>query len=408
MVSLGLIRLFGMAFGLINTSLIARLGNAELLGRYAFWTVGLGWAVAIGEFGVSSWLIRQVANKKMDLYGFFKISCFILVLTIVSATFFYLFLIDRVSEGIGEKNIILFFVFISTSIFNVFKVAFVSVNRGAGKAAIAEVSEGIVHRLAVFLSLLVIAIKDEPLELKYILFAALCGAFLSVLLPLAYAVPFLQKNRNRASFHIKDIFPFYGVSLSNMFAQRVDMLILGIFTAPDVVGFYRVADSIMRALSIVHEAAKKSIIGILPRWSTNEEERDSLRLKVKQVVSLSSSGTLLGLIFLFVFGRKVLELFWGPEFVKAFPILLILVFSKTVSTFAGPVGMAAVLNGLEKESNIIFWVAAVLNAACSLASVHFLGGIGVALGTLISNLVFNSFLLYFLKRRLDFNTTAFF
>lgn len=102
---------------------------------------------------------------------------------------------------------------------------------------------------------------------------------------------------------------------------------------------------------------------------------------------------------LWLFARPVLALF-GEPFEGAVAPLAILVAAHLVNAVAGPVGILMNLTGGERAAALVYGVAAAANVALNILLIPPLGGVGAALATAGSMILWNVWLLVLVRRRL--------
>ena len=410
MIYSGVFSISALFVGLLNSIIIARISSPEILGAQVLWIAMAGWSVSIGQFGFRSWIIREVANNQLSLNNLIKIAALTSIAAFTIAPLFYLIVHNRIGILISQPPNLVFVLFGGYAAFKAIAANFASANRGLGRIGPAEFTENLFGKLLLASYLLLLFFTETKLDIFNLFIVMTCA---SIATAVVNVWPIIYQKRNLAPMSdqklpsFSDVFPFWGISLSNLFAQRIDIMILGMFSSAETIGFYQIANSLASALGTAHESAKKSVLNVLPRWTTDPQSRRAIRLQIKQVVKLSSIFTAVGFFMMVVAGEKILSTIWGAAYESAFPILIVLCMSMLINTVAGPVGMASTLNRLEKMTNLCFWSAAIGNAALSLLLVQHLDGVGVAVGSLVSNLIFNISLFLVLWKKIRMNLTAF-
>ena len=184
---------------------------------------------------------------------------------------------------------------------------------------------------------------------------------------------------------------------------QTDSLVIGKFLEIGQIPFYAVANTIM-------VYAMQFVIGIaaviMPMATTMQArgQRDELKRLFFKWSKITLSLTLLGSLFLIVFGPELIRSWIGETFEKpAGLVLQVLMLSGLV--FLPVRGVALpILMGIGKpgKATVAFLAAGVLNLVLSVILVRPLGLFGVALGTAIPNVFFGVVLLFICAKELDF------
>lgn len=185
-----------------------------------------------------------------------------------------------------------------------------------------------------------------------------------------------------------------------------DILILGLFEAPDQVGVYRVAVQFAALVSFGLQAVN---MVVAPRFARLYAQKQMGRLQT--IVTSSARLVLaisLALALLFVaFGESVLELVFGSAFGAAYVPLLILIGGHLVNSVAGSVGYLLNMTGHERDEARAVTVAAAVNIVLNFALIPQLGTVGAATATALSFALWRFWLWRLVRQRLDIDSLAF-
>lgn len=188
--------------------------------------------------------------------------------------------------------------------------------------------------------------------------------------------------------------------------SQADILMLGIFETSDQIGIYRVAVG-AAALGTFGLGAVNSVVA--PRFARLHEQGDFERLQ--RVVTRSARLILflsLSVVAFFVlFGRPLLGLAFGAEFVASYVPLVILLGGQLVSSTAGSVGQLLNMAGHERDSAKAIVLAAIVNVGLNLLLIPPLGIVGAAIASAVSLSIQNVWLWLAVRRRLGINSLAF-
>ncbi len=134
-------------------------------------------------------------------------------------------------------------------------------------------------------------------------------------------------------------------ALSEIVAQYLEVVVIGLVLGPTVAGFYFVVTRITNVFAMTSAATSmyaSSVIGPLFYSDAKAKLQDILR-------SLSfMSATLIvgGLLAIIIAGKLVLWSF-GPAYVSVYPSLIVLAVGAAVAALAGPAGNLLILTGHE-------------------------------------------------------------
>jgi O-antigen/teichoic acid export membrane protein len=161
--------------------------------------------------------------------------------------------------------------------------------------------------------------------------------------------------------------------------NQIDIILLGqIADARQAALFaasWRLASLVPFALIGLAMMSGPLIAAAHDRGSTDEMHR------VSSIVARAGFAfALIGALALFALGKPLLGLF-GPEFVAAYPVLLILLLGGIVNAFTGVVAYFMLLTGHERQALAIFVGALVLSVALNLWLIPRFGALGAAIAS---------------------------
>ena len=107
-----------------------------------------------------------------------------------------------------------------------------------------------------------------------------------------------------------------------------------------------------------------------------------------------------------IFGKPILGLF-GEEFKNGYLSLLILIVGQLVNALSGSVGYIMVMTGKQKQASIVFAISAALNIIMNLIFIPIFGIAGAAAARAASLILWNVTLVFYIRNRLDLNSTIF-
>ncbi|MCJ7583888.1 MAG: flippase [Anaerolineales bacterium] len=194
-----------------------------------------------------------------------------------------------------------------------------------------------------------------------------------------------------------------GMQLIN---HRTSILILGLFADSAQVGIYRVADQMSTLVSLGLFAIN---MVAAPQFARLYALGDMARL---QRVATASARVVLSLtlpvvVIFLLFGKPLLKLIFGTEFVPAYSPLTILSLGQLVNSAMGSVAFLLNMTGHEQDTARGMVVAAVANIVLNLVLVPLWGLKGAALASAVTLTAWNVLLWLAVRRRLKINSMAF-
>jgi O-antigen/teichoic acid export membrane protein len=204
---------------------------------------------------------------------------------------------------------------------------------------------------------------------------------------------FPQMDINTAYLSRKTVRMLYGygiyaflVQIGDMLRFNVDSMVIASFLNLAAVTHYGIAATLTKHFMnfII------TVMGVmLPVFSHLDAENDKARMKKAFYLSTKISICIASFVGfgLIVWGKFFIERWMGPEYLDAYPCLVILVVCCTTDFWQSP--SVAILFGISKHKfyAIANGAEAAANLALSLLLVRWYGIIGVALGTMIPMLV---------------------
>jgi len=163
--------------------------------------------------------------------------------------------------------------------------------------------------------------------------------------------------------------------------KRADILMIGLLATAEVTAEYVVAAKIALLLVIGHKTINTILRPRIGRYIEQSKWRDILR-EYDQSRTVALTLALLGMAFLVMFGRSVLELFGQYE--AAYPVLVVLAGSHVVHTSFGMSGGYLNIAGYAGWTLGTTASLLILNIALNYTLIPIYGAIGAGIATLIS------------------------
>lgn len=182
------------------------------------------------------------------------------------------------------------------------------------------------------------------------------------------------------------------------FVAQTGVLVLGMFHPDAEVGRYSIAVKIAMLTAFILQAVN-SMAG--PKFAElyHSDNIDELLRVAKKSTKLIVLLTFPLLIALLLFGKNVLAIGFGSDFVAAYPALLLLVAGQFVNTVSGLSGMFMNMTGNQHAFRNILLVAAIVNVVLTFALTPRFGMNGAAFSAMLSLCLWNVATLVFIKRK---------
>jgi O-antigen/teichoic acid export membrane protein len=191
--------------------------------------------------------------------------------------------------------------------------------------------------------------------------------------------------------------PLLVLAAFSTFINDLNMALLGsIVSKPDLAVFgvcLKLALIVEYAVSLIHELAAPDISDALVRKQSSTVDMAVARVNVMAVIATATS--VVGVI---VIGHLVLSMF-GPDFVRAFPILLMLVISQLIRAAFGPSMLTLISAGAQRSVVIVFAIAIVGFAIGNLVLVPMFGLVGAGAAFILMTAYWTASLAIVAKRK---------
>lgn len=194
-----------------------------------------------------------------------------------------------------------------------------------------------------------------------------------------------------------------GMQLIN---QNVGVIALGLLSSPEDVGIYRVAlqGGMLTSFGLT---ATNMIVGPYISSLYEQGKMDLLQKLVTSVTRVSFLMSLAIAIIFIIFGRYLLPLLFGDEFIKAYTPLVIVAIGQVVNAFTGCVGQILYMSKYEGDVAKAVGIGAFFNVALVAILGPAFGYIGVALAMMTSVFIWNGILAFRVWQRARIRAVAF-
>ena len=421
-----LFRIGGQLMGFLLTFVIAYFFGANGLGDYVLAIVVLKIFTLVSKLGLDTVSIKYIASycAEKSYFGIVsfrkKALSIILIASIFSSIIMY-FGASYIAQFVGANpyhiKITSFFIF-PLSVFMFHYQNMRGLKEIGGYSFFFWTSQALFSLLAILV--LTIFSKDENIPL-YAYLISLIIISLGSFFCFSY---FLKNKKNRNEFLLTNKISdstvnILKISIPLMLAQAVhfimswtDKLMLGILDSPDVISGVATNSA---QIGVYHTAFKLSMfatIGLMavksiasPKFAELYKKND---LKILEKVTQQSTKlifwTTLPLVIIFILFSEQLMLLFGEEFRIGVFSFIILSLGRVVVSFSGAAGNLLQMCGKQVIFMNVAIIGSLVNIVLNFSLIPLFGINGSAFATMISLVVFNLLLVYFVKREFGFYT----
>jgi O-antigen/teichoic acid export membrane protein len=171
--------------------------------------------------------------------------------------------------------------------------------------------------------------------------------------------------------------PLLVVGFFNNYFPELTIILVGLLVPSDELAVYAVG---FRMALIIRFGLQAIYAYVGPEASALLAKADTQGLQrvVNRSALLGLAGTVAGALILLVLGKQILTIF-GPEFMSAYWVMIILSLSQVVQGAVGPVVRLLTISGHEKQCMVVFGTTGLLTAVLILLLVPIYGIIGAAI-----------------------------
>ena len=384
-------RFISLLLGII----LARALGPNQFGIYAYSFSMLGLLLIIAEAGIPTFILRETARLHSSqnsplLMGLINNVIFINLITslIIMVLVGCIITFVNIKATAHDAEVLMYAIFLIP--FLSFSKILCHILMGMKKIAIAESMEMLVRPLLFLIFLTVImSITNTQLTaqtaMKLQVFVALCIS--------AYCYFKLSKNLKNfifplkkvdlSSANIRKLIPFILIGAASTLNSNIDIIMVGIFSSAENVGFYRVA---VQCVTLVTFGLNVANIVLAPYFSqlNNKESKQSLIYLVRTSTKWIFISTLILSIFLMIFSEDLIAIFFSNSFSPSGAIVYILVLGPLVAASSGASGVLLYMLGHEKSMLTILSQSVCINLALNVILIPIFGVIGAAIATVLS------------------------
>lgn len=331
-------KVFSSVATLLTLALLTRLLSRHDFGTYALLANTLVFLAAIGGWGMTSSVVREVAAAPDPASRALVIRvAFLLTVGISSVLGLLLYVVVFVANRSGMQSVwdagstaLLCLWLIVTCVQGVIGEAF----RGLEDIPQATLFTGALATFLGVAAIFLLSLSGLEANLTQILWIFILSGLLAALLgvwrlqarthflfPGRMATP--SSGQGRLPWFLKVSTPFLVINVMNFIFTQTDIWILGLSVPREEVALYAAAARLVLFVVAPLVVSNAVLPGIVARLYQQGQVAE-LEMSVRRLSTAAALPALLALVVLIVGGPTVLGLFYGPEYRAAYPVLLLL------------------------------------------------------------------------------------
>lgn len=408
--------LASVAFSFGVSIFLARLLGVSGFGLYAYVMAIIFLLERATLMGMPGILTREISAYKVAnnynalngiLYWAFKKGVYNSLAVIFLAIIVLKFLVGKE----GSDGVIAFYLgFILLFLMTVNDLR-AAVLRGVGNVVLAEVPENLIRPFLFLSIILIIYTNGWPADVPLILALQIATGIIAVAIGLVWMYKKLPAGISRYSpvykrkYWFNAALPLFAVGTITVLNYRLDLVILGTMSSEASVGIYRVASRISELVLFFTMAGNNAVASAIPRLFSDGSMEKLEKLSHKWAMYLSLAA-LPQVIILSVFGKVLINFFFGEEFVSGYLVLVVLCVTHLICMSFGPVEFLLSLTRFERDSLKAAVISVVLNIFLNVILIHKFDAIGAAIATSASLLCMRGIQTYYVLKRMKIKPFA--
>jgi len=390
-----------ISVGLISGIVLARVLGAENYGTYSYVFAIISLIAIPAQFGLPNLVMRETAKANVNgdwslmrglwWWSSLCVLSMLLLLVVIGVGGGWLY-----SDKVSADQL-------QTFAWGLAFIPLIALGslRGAALRGLQKVVQGLLPDLLIRPVLLVCfvllfswwgdnGIKSSGAMAMNVLAASIAFLVGAVLLWKQRPKPLLLRPtpRYEYGYWVKSAVPFALVAGIDFVNTQTDIVMLGIYGTSADVGVYKVAASGASLVSFGFMAISLVVLPFFARLHADGDMKRFQRLSTASVIF--SFAIALPAFFIFLlFGKLILELVFGLEYVSGYSVLVILSIAQIVSVFFGMAGRMLNMMGYQNDTWKGMAAGAVCNVVLNAILIPIYGSNGAALATAISVFIWN-------------------
>lgn len=204
--------------------------------------------------------------------------------------------------------------------------------------------------------------------------------------------------QQKPAFFSRDIFIS---SVLAVLVAQIALVATGLLATPKDAGLFAAAERFALAAGLIGQTVYLAVASRLATHHNNAETQ-SMRALIRRSTRIVSISTIGLCIFIAIAANTLLDLY-GQGFSEAKDALYLLLAATAFNAIAGPTGQVLLMTKHEGLHLLAMLASLIIQAALIIALVPEYGFNGAALATLISTVIWNGLMMYFIKLKLTIN-----
>lgn len=407
---------------LILSVVIGRISGPVAFGEYTFVITIANIVTIFLQMGMPILLIREIAKYKQQLdYRYLSLLWDWSTNRVLIATLLF-FIILSGAVGVIYKQInptadplVLFISLILVVVITQSAIE-ESKLKGLNLVALSIVPDKIIKPILIILAILIFSLYFS-IELKVVDFLTIYTLFSIVAFVLLRGVannritPYKKLILRRGvDFKFEEVIEkniksskiFMYIAVAQVINMYSDVVMLGFYVSFEEVGYYRVA---VQSTVISTFSSTVIVMLIMPIISSLYVKGDMKKIKeiLKKMVLYSVIFSLIVTFSLLLYGKSIISISYGIDYIDAYTPMIILLFSQMISAFFGFLGPVLNMTGHERLVLYGISISMVLNIILNMVLIPLYGMNGAAIGSAVTLTIWNALLwvLLYKKTRID-------
>ena len=213
-----------------------------------------------------------------------------------------------------------------------------------------------------------------------------------------------QKPSFELNTWLKISIPLLFIDSLQLLMAQSDLLMLGVLSTTEEVGFYQAGIKIS-AIAAFGLGAVTFILAPEISKLYHKGAHEELQQKISQSAKLLFIFATLVSAIILVFGGFILSLF-GNNFTTAYYAMAILTFSQFTTVFHGTAGFVMSLTGHQNEALRIVLITVIINLGLNYVMIPLYGIEGAAISTTLATIIRNFWMAYCVRKYLNIKSTV--
>lgn len=402
----------------ISQVLFARYLGVDQYGIYLFVLSWMAVVGILGKFGLDITLQRflpeYISNQNWSLSKGLLLNSFLIGifsgLTLTLIGFLILKFFQSSIENISYQTFLISLLILPVWILNkITQGAFIAFK----KPALASIPDGIILPVLLIVVLSIIYFNTNQnisshivMTTHVILFAVILGISINLLFRYCLTPNIKEaKSQYKTGMWMRYSIPLLLISGTQVIMNYADIIMIGLILDTTKSGIYAAASRLSTLVTFSLLLVNMVLTPYISEFFHNHRIDDLQKLVTHSTRTASVIAIPISII-LFSFGKYFLWLF-GEAFVIGHQALIILSIGAIFNVLSGSVGFLMSMTGHQKQAAYFFSVGCILNILLNLILIPIYGIEGAAVATSSSIIIWNLSLAYYLKRKININSTIF-